>query len=189
MRAWGSPLCRRIPKPFTWTALSTYLCATKRRFPRYILPFASAIEMRICAACCPSCARNQTFRAANRSSRNGPHRAIPVPVRCSLARGIEALGEFEPTLHVVLLQCRRPLQRRATRLEDEAALEHEGHRVGDLLRLSGVCRQSLLKRRRIGPVRAHTIVDRGAARHESPPLSVLDSMNQPHKFTPNTPCN
>src|SRR5882672_12744117 len=158
MRAWESPLCRRIPKAFTWTASSTCLCAIRRRFPRCILLFASAIEMRICAACCPSCARNRTFRVSSCSSRSGLATVSPQRPRVGntgpgslfTPAGIEAPVEFEPTLHIVLLPCRRPLQRRATRLEDEAALEHEGHRVGDLLRLSGVCCQSLLKRRRIG---------------------------------------
>src|SRR6266478_3575311 len=148
MRAWELPLCRRIPEPFTWTALFMCLCAIQRRSPPSILLFASGIETRICAACCPNCARNRTSPASSRASRSGLAPAIPDPVRQSLARGIEALGEFEPTLHIVILQSRRALQRGASRLEDEAAFEHEGHRLGDMVRLSGVCRQSLLERGR-----------------------------------------
>src|SRR5216683_3626231 len=92
------------------------------------------------------------------------------------------LVEFEPTLRIVRLQCRLPLQRGTSRPQDIAAFEHEGHRLGKMLRLSGVRRQRSVERCGIGPMSDHAVVERSSARYESRALGVVDAVNQAHEF-------
>src|SRR6267143_2634948 len=74
------------------------------------------------------------------------------------------------------------MQRGTSRSDHEAAFEHEGHGVGAMLRLSGVCRQRLVEGCRIRPMPTHTIVERGSAGYESRALGVVDAVNQAHEL-------
>src|SRR5690349_6404783 len=85
---------------------------------------------------------------------------------CSPAIGIEVLLQSLPATEVVGLQL-RAFEREACRANRRTRLEHERHRVDDVMRLAGVRGDRLLERLVIRTVPAHAIVQARAAGDEA----------------------
>src|SRR3982074_1163462 len=101
------------------------------------------------------------------------------------ARPIELLPQPLPNLKVLMIKL-RSLQRKLRRLAHKASLEHERHGVADVNRLQ-LRLTRLFKSLKVWPVTRHAIVQAGAPRHESLCLSVIFTVDQPHKLVHEIP--
>src|SRR5690606_2128221 len=86
-----------------------------------------------------------------------------------------------PAFSVVLLEL-VGFKRLAGGMDDRAGLEHEGHRIDDMIRLRGIAVRRLLECRRIRSMPAHAIVQAAATRHEAAGLGIVFAMDQTHVF-------
>src|SRR5450830_1078938 len=95
---------------------------------------------------------------------------------------VEVLLDVHPALIIIFLQRRRS-QCMTRRLDDVTCLEHESHRISDLVRLAGIAAARLLKGRAVRTVTGHAIVQTGAAGTKAFRLGVVFAMNQAHELT------
>jgi len=91
------------------------------------------------------------------------------------------LPETLPALEVIRLQL-RGFEREARRADQHGRLEHERHRVADLVRLRRVAHRCLFERVGIRPMARHAVVQARAARHEAFRLGVIFTVDQPHEL-------
>src|SRR5690606_26233075 len=95
--------------------------------------------------------------------------------------GVEVLLQPLPAFVIVALQL-RACQRLRGGADDAARLEHERHRIADIVRLPGVGGRGFLEGAGVGAVPAHAIVQAGAARREAVGLGVVDAVDQAHEL-------
>src|ERR1700682_6249427 len=93
----------------------------------------------------------------------------------------KVLRQSLPASKIFVLQLRR-LERELRRPDDMLRLEHERHRVRNLLRLRCVRSRCALEGLGVGPVPAHAVVQARARREESFPLLVVWGVASTHEI-------
>src|ERR1700758_5572678 len=139
---------------------------------------ADAIQL-FSAGSCVSLRSDKAPPVALPVSRQSPRRALKS--NALAFAWIEMLLESLPAPEVFALKLRR-FQRVTRHADDRARLEHERHRVLDVIRLREISAACLLERLRIGPVPAHAIVQARAAGYESLRLGIVRAVDQPHEL-------